>query len=193
MQFHWRLITHKSLKFWIVWSYNLNCEQETNLKYCNYGVTARGTISHSNNRWANINRRDLASSICIEFWMKLKLYYMGKWRGKKKKKKTSTHTEHQKHQLQGDIEANYIHMFIKNKKIIPMMWAPTAAATMAWVWWNAAAWGCKGFELRPTCRRSKCCSVAHSIDPLGFQPLIFCFNWKIKRRNHIISNYECNQ
>lgn len=118
MQFHWRLITHKSLKFWIVWSYNLNCEQETNLKYCNYGVTARGTISHSNNRWANINRRDLASSICIEFWMKLKLYYMGKWRGKKKKKKTSTHTEQQKHQLQGDIEANYIYinMFIKNKK-----------------------------------------------------------------------------
>lgn len=46
---------------------------------------------------------------------------------------------------------------------IPMMWVPTAAATSACVGWNAAAWGCKGLELRPACRRSRCCTAAHSI------------------------------
>lgn len=118
MQFHWRFITHKSLKFWIVWSYNLNCEQETNLKYCNYGVTARGTISHSNNRWANINRRDLASSICIEFWMKLKLYYMGKWRGKKKRRRKQARTQNTRNTNYKEISKQIIYICsLKIKKL----------------------------------------------------------------------------
>lgn len=117
MQFRWRLITRKSLKFWIVWSYNLNCEQETNLKYCNYGVTARGTISHSNNRWANINRRDLASSICIEFWIKLKLYYMGEMEGqKKKRRRKQARTQNNRNTNSREISKQIIYMFIKNKK-----------------------------------------------------------------------------
>lgn len=46
-----------------------SCEMATNLKYSNYGMTACWTISHSNDWRANINRRDLASSICIKFWI----------------------------------------------------------------------------------------------------------------------------
>lgn len=33
----------------------------------------------------------------------------------------------------------------------------------AWWGWNAAAWGCNGLRPRPTWRRSRCCTVVHSI------------------------------
>lgn len=38
----------------------------------------------------------------------------------------------------------------------------------AWCGWNAAAWGCSGLVLRATCRRSRCCTVVHSIGDFSF-------------------------
>lgn len=39
-----------------------------------------------------------------------------------------------------------------------------AMATSAWWGWKEAAWGCRGLTPRPTCRRSRCCNVVHSIN-----------------------------
>lgn len=39
-----------------------------------------------------------------------------------------------------------------------------ATATRVWWGWKQAAWGCRGLTPRPTWRRSRCCSVVHSMD-----------------------------
>lgn len=75
------------------------------------------------------------------------------------------------------------------------MWVPIAAETSAWVGWNAAAWGCKGLELRPACRRSKCCTVAHSIG-WYFQlpnPYIGQYNNSYESDGNKYLNYELEQ